>query len=556
MRLFGPGRVIRNISRLNHILRILIKYGFGYIIDRARIRKGVPLIAVSGKGHPSVFNLPLPVRVRRIFEELGPTFMKLGQVLGTRADILPVEYCLELEKLQDSVPSLPFKEIEKDLDSEFGKPWNAIFESIEPEATASASIAQVHNARLKSGEDVVIKIIKPGVPETVTSDLEILEYIAGLVDKYFHETFFTDPSDIVKQLKKSISRELDLRKEAENIRSFRKALSRETSVGIPKVHTLYTTRKILVMERMHGFKITDMASFKRLHWDTERIARNFARTMFRQIFVHRSFHADPHPGNILIPAENRVSFLDFGLTGRISEETKHALVRVMRSLFLRDIPAIAQHLRRLVIFEKSIDEYEFQSDIEELINRYYDLPIAEIRLDRLFQDMLEITSHYNLRLSSNLFLLMKCVMTTEAVVLKLDPKFAVFEEIQVYLKKFMKDELSAGGIFRSAQRFVNSFSDLVSDLPPRLSEITRQVARGNLKIQFELLGLERFTSDLYRIINRLIFSILSASLLIGSFYLMGSGLRPLFIGYPLISILGLILAFLLLMIVIIDIIRQ
>lgn len=553
MKWFRPAHFIRNISRINNIIQILVKYGFGYFVDRAELGRGLPFLSALKKANAKFFNLPLPVRIRKVIEELGPAFIKLGQLLSTRADLIPVALCHELEKLQDSTPEVPFSEIEDLMDEEWGRPYTEIFESIEAKCHASASIAQVHLARLKSGEEVIVKVLKPGIREIIHRDLEILEYLANLVERYFKESIPSSPVDIVAQLKKSILREINFHKESVNIRSFAKDNERDPDVIIPRIHDEYTTDGILVMERINGFKITDLEMFHRKKWDRRKIARNLARAVFRQIFIHRSFHADPHPGNILVPAEGKIAFIDFGLTGRINEEMRRLFVRIIQSVIIQDMPSLMHNLKKLVIFEKNIDELEFQNDMERLILEYYSTSLSDIRLDRLFEEMFELTAQYNLKISANLFLLMKCMITLEAVVRKLDPSFVIVKEVKFYLKNFMAEEYSPLTILKNARRFFSSFSDLMNDAPGRMSDIMRKASHGNLKIQFELLGIDRIISNLYRIINRLVYSVVAAALIIGSFFFLDSGISPLLFGYPLFSLLGFILAFVLILLVFLDI---
>ncbi len=289
-------------------------------------------------------------------------------------------------------------------------------------------------------------------------------------------------------------------------------------------------------------------------WDKQKIARNLTRAIFRQIFVYRFFHADPHPGNIIVPAENKIAFIDFGLTGRVNEETRRWFVRMIQAVFMRDISALMQNMKKLVLFEKNIDEIEFQNDLERLVNEYYSSSLADVRLDKLFEEMFELTSLYDLKISSNLFLLMKCMITLESVVRQLDPEFEILKEIKVYLKNFLAEEYSPLSLLRGLRRFSTAFGDLVSEAPGRMTDIMRQVSHGNLKIQFELLGIDRLLSNLYRIVNRLIFSILAASLLIGSFFVLDSGMKPLIFGYPLFAELGFIFAIILIVIILFDII--
>lgn len=555
MPLTRPIHLLRNIKRLNRIVQILAKYGFGYIIDKTHLDRYFRRRPLSREAHHSVFDLSAEVRVRKMFEDLGPAFIKLGQILSTRSDLIPIAFCKELEKLQDQAPAVPFREISVLLEKELGRPLKEAFRSLDTEPLGSASISQIHSAVLPGGEKVVLKVLKPGVRETINADLDILLYLARLLEKYFHEDLVIDPVAIVRELRKSILKETNFRFEAKNILHMTKLLLREKNIVIPAVYKSLSTERVLVLEKMEGVKITDREGLKGLKADPRAVARLLSRTLFRQIFILRVFHGDPHPGNIMFMKGEAVGFMDFGLLGRMDELSKNILIKMLQAFLNRDTTQLMLFLKKMVSFQNEGDEMDFQIEMEDIIDEYYDASLSEIDLPALLQEVFDILTRYRIRVPSNLFLLMRALLHLESIVRTLEPGFELVEEVKPFLRSFLAEEYSPARIFRKMKKFALSLYELLNILPARVDSIIEKMERGRLKVQFELLGVEAMIRNLYRIVNRLIYSIISASLIIGSFFVLHTDIGPRLGGYPLFSLIGFFMAFLLLALVLFDIVR-
>lgn len=550
-----PERIIKNIKRLNHILGTLVKYGFGYVIDKTRIEKVIKLRIFFKKARKDILHLSPGERIRKILEELGPTFIKFGQILSTRPDLIPVSFCKELEKLQDKAPSLPFNTIKKIIQDEMNEPVEKIFKSISSKALASASLAQIHEATLHSGSKVVIKVLKPQIEETIQSDLEILFYLARISELYLTKYLFADPVQIIREFRKSISREINFLEESKSIKKFTKYFSKDKNVTIPRLFDEYTTKKILVMEKLEGIKITDVDSLRKKKIDPKRIARISARSIFHQIFNYRSFHADPHPGNIIVLNQNKIAFIDFGLTGRLDESTKYILMKLLQALINKDMETLMIYLDKLIMLKDEVSKQEFQIELDEMISDYYDYSLADIDLQEIFEDVFKIMSKYKIKIPSNLFLLIKTLVTMEGIEKKLDPDFEIIKEITPFVKDFLMQEFSLATISKKIKRFAISFYDLVNILPARLDDISDKISQGRLKVKFEFTELNNLLDNLHRIVNRLVYSIITASVLLGSFFIIQTNIKPRLFGYPVLSLAGILFSFVMIVLMIIDIIR-
>ncbi|MDD5067114.1 MAG: AarF/UbiB family protein [bacterium] len=556
MELHKSSHIFRNIKRLTNILQILIKYGFGFIIDKSHLERYVPFAKLYKKTNRNIFDLSPEIRIRKIFEDLGPTFIKLGQILSTRSDLIPVSYCKEFEKLQDNTPSLDFSLMRQILEKEWPHPVPEVFQSIDPVPVGSASISQIHQACLVSGEHVVIKILKPGVIETIQTDFEILQYLARMSEKYLKENLVIDPRAIIHELRKSILKETNFLYEMKNIRRFARNLVKDKDIYVPKVYTEFCSRKVLILEQLKGYKITDIAALEKKKWNKKHIAHNLANSLFRQIFSYRLFHGDPHPGNILILTENKIAFIDFGLLGRLDELSKNVLIKLLQAFLNRDTTTFTFFVKKLVIFQSQQDEMDFQNDLGDLIDQYYSATLSEIPVRDVLMEIFDIMTRYRIKIPTNLFLLIRALIHLESIVQQIDPDFPLVEKIKPFVRSLLAEEFSVFEVFRKMKRFIFSFQGLLELLPSRVDDIIDKMERGQLKIRFELMEIHTFIDNLHRIVNRLVYSIISASLIVGSFFILHTDVKPQLAGYPLFSLAGFLLAFFLLLLLFADIFRS
>ena len=544
MNLVNITQRIHNIQRLRNILNILIKYGFSYIVGRLNIEQNI-----IGRGFKKfvpikkldVFDQPVPVRVRMALEELGPTFIKLGQILSTRADLIPLEFCREFEKLQDQVPAFEYEKVEKQIKNEFQKPVIEIFNNFSIEPKAAASLSQVHSAELKTGEKVVVKIQRPNMKKIITTDLEILYWLANLAEKHIEESRVYNPVEVVDEFKKTILKEIDFNTEANNVERFRRNFKNDDTVYIPKVFRDLSTAKILTMERIQGIKSTDLKGIERAGLDRKQVAVNGANALLKQIFVDGFFHADPHPGNMFILDNNRIAFIDFGMVGRIDEETKNQLGSILTAFLERDVSEISEIFIAIGAIEET-NAKKLNLDLRDLMERYYEISLKELRMGQLLVDTIDIVSQNKIKIPPDLFLLTKALITVEGTGRKLDPEFNMTVQAKPFAEKLVRQRYSAKNIAKEIKKFAKALYNFTGSLPKDLNLILNKIKKGTLRVEFEHRGLESLIAQMDKVSNRITFSVIIAALIIGSSIIMQTNKGPLFLGFPMLGIFGFLIA--------------
>ncbi len=535
----GITQKIHNIQRLHQILQVLVKYGFGYIVDRLNIKRKV--IKFKPLKKLDVFSQPLPVRVRKVLEELGPTFIKLGQILSTRPDLIPLEFCKELERLQDEAPAIEYEKVKAQIENELKQPINKIFSNFSFQPVAAASLAQVHLAELKKGKKVVVKVQRPNIRKVITTDLEILYGLAKLVEKHIKESRIYNPVGVVEEFKKTILKEIDFNVEARNIERFRRNFKDTDTVYVPQVFRDLSTAKILTIERIEGIKITDIERIEKSGLDRKQIAINGANAVLKQIFIHRFFHADPHPGNIFVLDNNKIAFVDYGMVGRLDEETKFQLASILTAVVEQDVSGIIDSLIAMGTVEE-VDVKKLSLDLEELMDSYYGIPLKELKMGHFLMDVINVVLQNKIKIPPSLFLLSKALITIEGVGRKLDPEFNVAIHIKPFVEKLVREKYSLRRIAKELKKFTKELYVFTSSLPKDLSLIFNKIKKGNLKVEFEHKGLENFMLQMDKVSNRITFSVIIAALIIGSSIIMQTNKGPLFLGFPVLGIFGFLIA--------------
>ncbi|MCD6521603.1 2-polyprenylphenol 6-hydroxylase [Candidatus Calescamantes bacterium] len=429
---------IHNIQRLNQILWVLVKYGFGYIVDRLHIGEKLIRRKLVRRGplrRLDIFDMPASVRVRKVLEELGPTFIKLGQILSTRPDLVPLEFCEEFKKLQDKAPVFEYEKAKKIVEEELKCPIDELFDEFSVKPIAAASLSQVHSGKLKTGEKVIVKVQRPNVERIIKQDIEILYTLAKLAEKYIEESKLYNPVEIVDEFRKAILKEIDFNTEANNIDRFRRNFKGDDTVYIPKVFHDLSTKRILIIEKIEGIKVTDVEKIEKSGLDKKKIAINGANAVLKQIFVDGFFHADPHPGNIFVLDNNRIAFLDFGMVGRIDEETKSQFANILQAIIERDASTIIESFIALGMVEEDMDIKKLELDVADLIDRYYEVPLKELRMERLVGEIINVVSENRIKVPPNLYLLAKTLITVESIGRELDPDFNMITKIRPFVKK-------------------------------------------------------------------------------------------------------------------------
>ncbi len=539
-----PIRGVRHLRRFQQIAQILARHGFGELLDLLGAAPVFPL-ARALRRRPS---LGPPQRLRMALEELGPTFVKLGQVLSTRPDLLPPAYIAELARLQDTVPPEPWEPVRAQLEAELGAPVEEVFATLDPEPIAAASLAQAHAATLPDGAEVVVKVQRPDIEATINVDLDILADVARLLQTRTPLGELYDLPGIVEEFAATLRAELDFYREGHNADRFRANFADEPYLYIPKVYWEYTTRRVLVMERIRGIKIDDIAALDAAGYDRYRIGLHAARMVIKEVLEDGFFHADPHPGNFFVMPGEVIGAMDFGMVGYLSRRTRTDLVRLYIAAVQLDEEAVVDQLVRMGVVGGAVDRMGLQHDIGRLLRKYAGLPLKAIRARDMVEEAMPIAFRHHLRLPSELWLLGKTLAMMEGVGLKLVPDFDMFAVSRPYVQRFMREMASPRAWMPSLIRGMGDWAQLLDMLPRTGMQLLTRAERGELEVSLRHQELGRAMVYLDRLANRLALSILLAALIVGlallvpAFHLAERGgliTALVILGFALASLLGL-----------------
>lgn len=532
-------RNIRSIRRYIHIIRVLSFYGFDQALETLGL---ADLIVKSRKLFkrtlPDMTRLTAAERMRLALEELGPTFIKLGQLLSTRPDVIPQSFVLEFEKLQDNVPGFPFEEVQRQILAELNGPLDNFFSEIDPEPLAAASIAQVHRARLTTGEEVVIKLRRPGIVAIVESDISVLMVLATLAERHLTGSKLFDPVGIVHEFARTIRSEMDFSREGHTIEKFRDNFKTTPWIYFPRVYWKQSTHGILTLEFVAGIKVSDREQLVSLGFDTTLIACRGADIFLEMVLEHGLFHGDIHPGNVLILQDNVICLLDFGIIGRLDEDGKTFLVDILVAIVKRDMDELASLLLFAGDTADSMNMRALKRDMFHFINSYYEIPLQEIEVGRMLMEFIEITTHYNIKISPDLMLLIKSLVLIEGMGRMVDPAFEMVKHLQPFIRKAIRQKYSPRRVSGDINRILVSYLNLARNIPQNLKEIINRINNNAFKIDLEHRGLDKFTSELDRSANRLSTSIILAATIIGSSIIMQTDKGPKVMGFPVVAFIG------------------
>ena len=531
------GRTYRHLNRYREVAEVLVKHGFGDMLHAAHLDRSVDLgLGHRLRRHPDHAPAERPERVRRALEELGPTFVKAGQYLSTRADLLTDEYLRELAKLQDSVPPFPAEEAKRIVAEELGAPVERLFKSFNGRPLAAASIAQVHEAVTSDGERVVVKVERPDIRARVAVDLEIMEHIAGLAERHVEALRWRKPTRVVREIARSLDRELDLAQEAAHAERFARQFEDDPTVRTPRVRRDLSTARVLTLERLDGVKADDTAAMIRAGADPREVAQRLGRHYLAMILVHGFFHADPHPGNLLAMPDGSVGYLDFGMAGRLDRATRETLADVLAAVAERDEAAAARALLVLAERDEEVDRRAFEADVGELMDQYAYRPLAEWRLGRILEQFFATTARHRVRVPPDLYLMVKAVTELECLARALDPRFDAVAAAEPVVRWVREERLRPRRLAEALFSVGRETLGLLSSAPSDLREILRQARRGRLTIEFEHKGLDPMLKALDRVGSRVAFAVVLGALVVGSSLLVHARVPPYWNG---VSALGL-----------------
>ncbi|MCX5851870.1 MAG: AarF/ABC1/UbiB kinase family protein [Deltaproteobacteria bacterium] len=533
-------RTYRNLDRYRQILAILFKYGFDSVLERINMasyfESGLQMI--SRNRRERVAALTDYERLRMAIEELGPTFIKMGQILSTRPDLIPAELARELAKLQDDVPQFPVTQVKEIVEEELHAPLDEFFTRFDETPLAAASIGQVHRAQLVTGEEVIVKVQRPGIRKTIEVDIEILYHMAALVEKHMAEGELYQPTRIVDEFARSIEREINFKIEAQHAEHFARQFTGNKSIRVPRIFKEATTERVLTMEYMDGVKASDVELLESGGFNRRIIASRGAELIFEQIFKHGFFHADPHPGNICILPGNIICFLDFGMMDYVDKRSMEIFVDIIIGYVRRDKEAITDAAMRIMEWEEHPDRRALESDIGAFIELHLYKPLKDMQIGELLRKFMELIARHRLRMPPDVYFMIKALSQAESLGRTLDPNFDMVAKAAPYIKNLQMERVNPTRLMDD----IISSSGRLKHFAGEIHDLLEQLKLGKAKIRFEHRGLEPLIFGIYRSSNRIAIALIIASLVIGSSMIMAVPMAPSVVGLSLLALLGYSLA--------------
>ena len=509
---------ISNLARIRQVAEVLLRYGFEDVVTTTPLRRLVSQARRLNwqRADRQVFETTRWERVRLIIEELGPTFIKLAQAMSNRADLLPQALIDEFEKLQSNVPPFDVALARQIIEEELGRPITEVFSEFDDVTLGSASIGQVHRARLLTGEEVVVKVQRPGVRDKVRSDLALLRELVRLTAGFLQKQGLSNPQDVVDAFERSMSKELDYTAEARSMEQFRKLYADYTTFYIPKPFRELSTERILVIEFVSGCKITDKPQL--LAWDLSpaTVAENGMDIYLTQIFEFGIFHADPHPGNVLVQPDGTIVLIDFGMVGRLTKQQKYAFAGVFIGMARQDARSMALNFRRLALTAEIADMRAFEADLSQLIEDFATLDVKEMSMSDLADALQTVIYNYKLQVPGAVFLILRALVILEGIGKVLHPNFNTFEFVRPYGAKIIREQYSRQNLLSEAEYTGTQLLALLQTLPSDVRQIVRKISKGELRLKFELVGYNTLMRKADQLVSRTILAMLSVGGLIFS----------------------------------------
>lgn len=566
MSLFGSRkRHFRDIPRIGRIIAVASRHGFGHLVEQLGLQRFFSLgrrLVTFKQPTALEHRISAPERLRLMFEDLGPTFIKLGQVLACRPDMLPIEYSREFLKLTDSVAPFPSEESKKIIEEDLKTSISAFCSSFDDIPTAAASIAQVHRATLRDGREVMIKVQRPHIVRIIERDISIMSGLADLIETRVPEMRPYNVPGIVEEFARTIKRELDFFVEASSAAQLRKNFEHSPALYIPKVYTELSSKRVLVLERVEGIRIDDFARLDRDGFSRRDIALKGGAAYFKMVLQDGFFHADPHPGNIFVLKDGRLGLVDFGIMGRVSDENMEHFAAIFLALANHDYDALVQQYVELgFVYEEStadIEKFqrELKEDLVEFLEPYYIMQAKQIDFGAYVDRITAILLRHRLKLPSNLYLMDKALITLEGILKQLDPEFNYVEAAKPYIAELVRRKRNPLRAVAAARKSLSEFSDAAAILPKQLKLAFRKITHGEIRVTIHHEGLSRLIRDIDKSSNRLAFSVITASIIVASSIIIHSNKGPMLFGLPVIGLIGYVLAALLGLWILVGILRS
>lgn len=515
---------VRDLGRLQEIAGVLIRYGFGDMVRRIGMSAALERTGrmLHWDDPEAMAHMAPPERVRCAMQDLGPTFVKLGQVMATRVDLLTPEWTTELGKLQNAVPALPFAQVRPQLVEDLGADPEAVFERLEETPLAAASLAQTHRAWLADGSAVVLKVRRPGIRDTVEADLRLMARLAEIVEERAPDLRRYHPAEVVQQFSASLRRELDFAAEGRNAERIAANFAGHDEVVVPRVYWEWTSERLNVQECLQGIAGTDLAAVDAAGLDRAQLAATGAGIVLKMVLEDGFFHADPHPGNIFYLPDGRIGVIDFGMVGRVSEQRRFQIVQLLHGLVERESAPVADVLMEWGEGGGEVDEARLQADVGAFVDQYRGVPLKDLHMGLMLTDVTTILRDNGLSLPPDLALMIKAFLTLEGMGRQLDPDFDMAGAARPFLQRVVLQRYSPRTLLKRGRRTALDAMELVGDLPRELRRLLRTARRGRLHMQVEVTSLKAFGEQVDRAANRLTMGVITAALVVGSSIVMNS----------------------------------
>ena len=553
--LLSINQTIRNFRRYAEVISVLVKHGFGDVVTEMHldrlIERGVSFVS-AGRIAPEFERLPRQVRLRKAMEELGPTFIKLGQVLSVRPDLVPQVWADEFRNLQDDCPQVDYEEIDLRIDEEFGDRRAEVLKTVRHRALAAASIAQVHRAVLRDGTHVLLKVLRPGVRELTTSDMEILRTLAHWTEQHFVNLGYS-PKDVVDEFARELAKELDLTHEGRAAERFAAAFRDDPDVSFPKVYWSATTKGILAMTEMPGIVLSRLKESDLTASQRRRLVAAGARAVLRQCLEMGFFHADPHPGNLIARPDGGITFIDCGMTGQLDRRTTEQLADLVAAVVYGDVDRVIRVAGAIADVDPSrLEDRSLRADVAAFVSHFEHVPLDQLDMAALLREFFDRLRAHHLRCPSDLVLLIKAVSTIESVGASLDPAFELIEFGKPYIEKLVKRQYGYRALRRRFLSSMTNYAELLETLPVEIQTLLAQLRRNRLAVNIEHRGLTRLTNTIEHASRNISFALILAAMLVGSSILVLAARDPGRWGLYALGICGFVVAFALTVLMIIS----
>ncbi len=504
-------KLIRNLPRMKEIVSVAAKFGFGEIIRDSKLGEFLEKFNKNGE----IEDKPAPVRLRLALEELGPTFMKLGQVLSMRPDLIPPSWSAELANLQDSCPVVPWAEIEKQLQIEYGDDFKSMFASIEETPIGDGSMAQVHRATTKDGKHIVLKILRPNIEKIVRSDLQVLEGVASILNKHGAKLGF-NPKEVIDTFAEALENELDLRHEADSTKML-KSMTADDAATFPNVFTGLSTKRILAIEEVHGVELTKWKKENYTQEQRDKIVANGAHAVVKQTLEVGFFHADPHPGNIFILKKEKLCFIDCGMTGRVEESMRQDLAMLLYGVSEDNLDTVTKAFLRLGdISVDDIDERMLRKDLQDFIERFTEGPLGDVDMGSMLTAFLEGLRKFNVKCPGDLILMIKALITIEGVGKELSPNFNLVDSAKPTIAKLVKSQFCFGAIKTRSEASALLWAQLAERLPDDATRMLDRIRRNKVRLNIDVESVEHMSEAIDRSSKNVSWALIISALIVGS----------------------------------------